>query len=210
MREPILLWELPGAEIVIDRKEALRYLGYGAQMPSAEVLRLLEEEEEILRQAMACRACFTQVAIERREGQILLGELAADSRALWKNLASCEQAFLFAATLGSGVDRAIARAERRSSAAGVVMDALASAAIESVCDRLCAELASGTAGVEPRFSPGYGDLPLSFQRELMARLDASRRIGLTLTDSMMMAPTKSVTAIMGIYPQRACTCPSCD
>ena len=49
-----------------------------------------------------------------------------------------------------------------------------------------------------RFSPGYGDLPLSVQPAFLAALDATRRLGITLTSSFLMVPTKSVTAFVGV------------
>ena len=49
-----------------------------------------------------------------------------------------------------------------------------------------------------RFSPGYGDLPLKLQIGLCAALNTSRRIGLTVTPSLILVPRKSVTALLGI------------
>ena len=54
--------------------------------------------------------------------------------------------------------------------------------------------------LRPRFSPGYGDLPLEFQRDFFRILRPQRRIGVTLTDACLMVPSKSVTALVGIYP----------
>ena len=52
-----------------------------------------------------------------------------------------------------------------------------------------------------RFSPGYGDALLSASADLIALLDATRRIGLAMTRSYMMTPIKSVTALIGISDQ---------
>ena len=49
-----------------------------------------------------------------------------------------------------------------------------------------------------RYSPGYGDLPLSLQGDLLWLLDAPRRVGLTVSPSHILLPRKSVTAILGI------------
>ena len=65
-----------------------------------------------------------------------------------------------------------------------------------------------------RYSPGYGDLPLTLQPRLLALLDAERKIGLTLTDTCLMTPRKSVTALFGLssHPQvrHASGCQSCS
>ena len=70
--------------------------------------------------------------------------------------------------------------------------------IESLCDAFCAEREAEGLRLRPRFSPGYGDLPLELQRDLFRGLDCSRKIGLTLNESLLMSPSKSVTAIAGI------------
>ena len=49
-----------------------------------------------------------------------------------------------------------------------------------------------------RYSPGYGDLPLELQREIIRVLDCGRTIGITLTESLLMQPSKSVTAVIGM------------
>ena len=83
------------------------------------------------------------------------------------------------------------------------MQAIGAERIEALCDSLCEELKSSlkTEGKtsKPRFSPGYGDLPLSFQKDVFRVLEPEKRIGLTLNASLLMSPTKSVTAIIGIY-----------
>ena len=58
----------------------------------------------------------------------------------------------------------------------------------------------------PRFSPGYGDLPLSLQRDIFRVLDCPRKIGLTLNESLLMSPSKSVTAIVGLGHPRESSC----
>ena len=74
------------------------------------------------------------------------------------------------------------------------------AAIEAVCDKLCCEIAEQYSQykLRPRFSPGYGDLSLYVQRDIVRILDTYRKIGLTLSDSLLMIPQKSVTAIVGL------------
>ena len=49
-----------------------------------------------------------------------------------------------------------------------------------------------------RFSPGYGDMPLSQQRLFVTLLDTPRKIGLTTTPAFILTPRKSVTAVLGL------------
>jgi hypothetical protein len=121
-----------------------------------------------------------------------------------KHLAGCSQLILLAATLGTEVDQLLYTESLRDVAGAVILDAAANQYIEEICDganRIIAEEAQRDGyAITPRFSPGYGDLPLNVQPGLIALLNAERRIGLTLTASLMLLPQKSVTAIIGLRP----------
>ena len=72
-----------------------------------------------------------------------------------------------------------------------------------LCDEINARILreaakEGLRGMRRRFSPGYGDLPLEMQREVCAVLNMPKEIGVSLTDTLLMTPSKSVTAIVGV------------
>ena len=104
---------------------------------------------------------------------------------------------MFACTLGAEADRMIMRYTRTAPSRAVVLDALMSERVEALCDLLEQEVTEGKSS-RPRFSAGYGDLSIELQKDIFTALDCERRIGLTLTSSFLMSPTKSVTAIIGI------------
>lgn len=183
-------------DIPISRREALRYMGISGEI-SEDLVSSLDKNEALLRRGISARCVYTRLALGATASGVRLGDTELESRSLAKALADCGNAYVFAATLGADVDRSIRRASAVSSADGVVLDALASAAIEGVCNMLCKHLGDGLV-LCPRFSPGYGDLPLGTQSSLLSLLDAQRSIGLCLTASLMMTPSKSVTAIVGI------------
>ena len=110
-----------------------------------------------------------------------------------KHLAGCRRCAVFCATAGAGFDRKI-QAQRLRPSLQTIWDAAGTAAIEAFCDALCDTLGPGPS----RFSPGYGDLPLHCQRELLELLGAAS-IGVGLTESLLMTPTKSVSAIRGLF-----------
>lgn len=117
---------------------------------------------------------------------------------LFKNCRSCAA---LAVTLGPEVDRRTQMLSRAEVARAVAFDACASVWADSLCDDVEREVESRLPAGEfltLRFSPGYGDVPMEFTSELLKILDASRRIGLTLTRKGMMIPIKSVTALIGI------------
>lgn len=164
--------------------------------PPEQVRELLDIWVPRIRSAAVCRVCAVETEVSRNNG-LCLGPMATDSRGLTAVLNGCNRAILFAATLGSGVDRLLMQSALRSPAHQYIADAAASALIEALCDRAEEDL----CGMRPhthRFSPGYGDLPLQLQPALLRLLDAQRHIGVALTDSLLMTPTKSVTAIIGL------------
>ena len=140
-----------------------------------------------------------EIALEA-DGVRLAGGLLLPGKDLRTHLAGCERAVLFCATLGAEADALIRRTERLDMAKALILDCCASAAVEEVCDGIEAELQEKFPGCSfPfRYSPGYGDLPLEVQGELLELLDAPRRVGLCATESHLLTPRKSVTAILGI------------
>lgn len=131
------------------------------------------------------------------------------SEKLAKHLEGCEECLLFAATLGMRVDAVIRRLSLLSVAEGAAAQAVGAALIESYCDEVQAKLDVGDLHQRPRFSPGYGDWQLEDQKTLFAVLDCAKTIGLTLTDGCMMAPSKSVTAIIGLSKEGHCLVHKC-
>ncbi len=123
------------------------------------------------------------------------------SKVLARYVGESKELFLFGATLGSRVDSALRRMALISVAEAGAGQAVAAALIETYCDDCCAKLQKQLPErkqLKWRFSPGYGDWSLEEQRILFPVLDCAHTIGLTLTDSCMMAPVKSVTAVMAI------------
>ncbi len=135
--------------------------------------------------------------IKRTENGIDLGFGEIISGNLIKNLDRCKHAVVFAVTLGSEVDRLLIKLGKLMPSEQFITDAVASALAETACDEAEKRILDGQAHT-PRFSPGYGDLPLEIQKPLLSFLDAERTVGITLSSSLLMTPTKSITAIAGI------------
>ena len=190
-------------EIFPTRAEILRYAGLGrGKEADAQTQALLDKALSLSRGALCGRVCFSYLPLSRKEGGLDLGFALTDSTDLARALDGCDRILLLAATVGVELDRLILRESRKSMAMGLLLGAIGTAAVETLCDRFCQETGEALAKtglcLSPRFSPGYGDLPLALQREIFAYLDCPRRIGLTLGESLLMTPAKSVTAIAGI------------
>ena len=116
---------------------------------------------------------------------------------LSKNLRGCDEAFVFAVTVGSGVDRLLKKLSLTSPSELFITDGLASALIESACDE-AEKLIKKELKCNPRFSPGYGDLSLTVQPGILKLINGERLLGIKLNENLMMTPVKTITAIMGI------------
>ena len=180
----------------LDKREVLRYLGYYGAADGCE--SLYGECEKLIIPALAPKACLETYEIQRDNETLNLGFATTDSKALYKNLEGCNKIVLFAATVGAEVDRLIIKYGKLSPARSLMLQAMGSAAIECWCDDVNAEIVRTFGDAKPRFSCGYGDLPLELQRDIFCALGVTKRLGITLSDNCFMTPTKSVTAIVGI------------
>lgn len=183
----------------VDRREIYRYLGYRSDTPDEAVRNAVERAVAWLCEHCTFRSVWTRLPVSDR---LDFGLGPIDSRSLARNLGGCRELFLFAGTIGLEADRKIRREEVISEAIGVITDASASAAVEAGCNALNARLRAVVERegrfLRPRFSPGYGDFPLKMQRGLLDLLSADKHIGITLSPSLLMLPTKSVSALIGI------------
>ena len=183
----------------LDIKETMRYLGYAGVKSADGLDGLIAECEGLIQPVLAPKAVYDVFPLTHGEGEALdLGFARVNSHSLFLNLNGCKMIALFAATVGAGVDRLILKYNRLSPARAVVLQAMGAAAVEQWCDELNARITARFGSTRPRFSCGYGDLPLKLQREIFPALNVTKNIGVTLTDGDLMIPEKSVTAIVGI------------
>ena len=148
-------------------------------------------------------------------GIVVAGEPLCESVSLSRLFANCHSCAVMAVTLGPDVDRLIQLLSRSRMSEAVACDACASVWADSLCDEAEKEIERDLADGEfltVRFSPGYGDVPMSVTADLLRLLDANRRIGVTLSQKGMMIPVKSVTALIGIShtkQERRRSCAGC-
>ena len=182
-----------------SQREILRYAlpggGDASALPLDECLALAKG-------AGGGRIVWSVQPVSETADGICVGPLKLPSDDLRRALRGCGEAVVLAATLGLEMDRLIARYKRISPVRALVLHAIGAERIEHALDvfsgQLSGELALERKLLRPRFSPGYGDLPLAVQPDIFALLDCERRLGLTLNESLIMTPSKSVTAIAGI------------
>ena len=199
----------------IKQEEVLRYLGYGKKQADEKILHRITESSEELLNAVVPRRVTKEVSVSfLQEDTIQLGELVVTSKNLAEHLSGCKKAILLAATLGPQPDLLIQRYACVSMSHAVILQACAAALIEDYSDEYekFIKEQEGKKGLylRPRYSPGYGDFSLTYQKALVTVLDASKKIGLTVTESLMLAPSKSITAVMGLtVEEKSCHISRC-
>lgn len=194
----------------IDKKEMLRYAGcknsaqeslqFSAENSDGNIEMLLEEALHEVLPRLSYKVCYMELPLSITESECDFGCLQIESKDLVKNLSGCDSVILFAATIGVEIDRLIMKYAAISPAKAVMLQAIGAERIEALCDRFCEDIKeseSGRVRLHPRFSPGYGDLPLQMQREIFRLLNCEKYIGVSLNESLLMSPTKSVTAFAG-------------
>ncbi len=194
-----------------DEREALRYAGVRGEGDEKTRALLAECYEE-------CAPVLTYRYVGRELTREELFHLLPyrESKTLRAVLEGRERAYLFAATVGIGVDRLIARYAAVSPAKALLFQAIGAERIEALCDQICEEqtkrLQKEGLALSRRVSPGYGDFPLSAQREIFRGLDCAKLLGVSLTEGLLMSPTKSVTALAGIGKKIDCAggCAACE
>jgi len=170
----------------VKLREIWRYAGLKGQ-PDEQLQELLNTVISDLKDKLSYRVCY------REMDTLPFGENSGD---LKKCLRGCEAYIVFAATVGIEIDRYIAKYQHISATRALLAQAYGAERIEALCDAFCRGFSA-----TPRFSPGYGDLPLTVQKDIFALLDCGRLIGVSLNESLLMMPSKSVTAIFGVRPE---------
>ena len=179
----------------IDRREVLRYAGIRSSSgESSELICRLDEAILLIDGKLSPRVCFCELDISECDFGASLD--------IKKNLRNSHSVIFFASTLGIELDRLIFKYSILSPATALLLESLGNERIEALCDVFCEDmrrmkLENGET-LRPRFSAGYGDLPLEYQRRIFDLLEPHMQIGLTLNNSYLMSPSKSVTALIGV------------
>lgn len=191
-------------ELHIDTEEVLRYLQMPLEKVDEGTLQQLEDTKQMLKRLIApsyVQRCYP-LCIEGNRVQVEDTGIAFISHDLAAHLKDCHKAYFIAATLGLGVDRQLAYLKTRDVMGQVMLDAVASVAIEDYIEQLndAVRRKEREEGCDTamRYSPGYGDFPLEDQEKMMLLTNATKRAGIHLLPSLMMLPCKSVTAIIGV------------
>ena len=186
----------------LRRQEIFRYSGGDSRDGATSAL--VDGCVAELLPTLSYRVCYSEQEVELFGDTVRICGTELVSRDLARYLSGCERALVFGATVGLSPDRLIKKYSRVSPSRALIFSAIGSERAESLCDAFCEamRIEYGEKGfsLSPRFSAGYGDLSLDLQRPIFDTLGLTRQLGVALGDSMLMTPTKSVTAIVAIRP----------
>lgn len=208
INQPVHL-DLP--RVPFPMKDIYRRIG----MPVLEVKkhsgvsRLLNEALEIAEPLIRPRGTylFLQNAAESGETVKFKNSLfEIHSRQVAKLLDGCSYSVLFMTTIGESLEeRALELSKTSDVTLGFLLDAVASETADAAADYLHRQhipnLAGGSCKITPRFSAGYGDWPITAQKDIL-ELCQGRKIGISVTKTSLMIPRKSVSAVFGLKKHR--------
>lgn len=180
----------------INQEEILRYAG---GIADDNTLKLLNKCIDEAQSKLIYKLCYRELPVETIGDLCDFNIFKVRSQNLATNLSNCNRVIVMGATVGVELDRLIAKYSRLSPSRAIMLQAFGTERIESLCDTFCNDIQNTLKiTLKPRFSPGYGDLSIVAQKDIFTALDCPKHIGLTLNNSMLMSPTKSITAFMGI------------
>lgn len=195
-------YKIEAQDVTASKKEVIRYLGYRAlHQPDETVSSLIDSCIAEMQKVLRPNLVYDEFTL-KAEGKILrVGDAEISSEMLSKNLSGADRVIMFGATIGSEVDKLIRITSLTDPAKAVIFQACGAMFVEEFVNdfnrRIESEKATEGKMCCKRFSPGYGDLSLETQKLFFRMLNCSK-IGLTLMDTLIMAPEKSVTAFIGI------------
>ena len=180
----------------VNEREILRYAK--AREDDIKTLELLRECLEEALPKLTYKTVYTALDVKIEGDTADIGGIIIRSAALSKRLSGTRRAILVTATVGLGIDRLTAKYSRTSPTKALIMQAIGAERVEALLDTLTDGLKEEYEKLRPRFSVGYADAPIEAQRAITERLDTARTVGVFLSESLIMTPSKSVTAIIGI------------
>ena len=206
----------------LDRKEVLRYLGYRGQEVTPELDARLDAAIASCLAIGRARASIAVYDVAGREElpdgtpQVTLTDTALTlvGTSMQRHMRGARKVGVLAVTIGMGVERELKRLSLTDHLDQVLFDAAATTMVERAADATLVGMAAREGlYTNFRFSPGYGDMPMQTQPVLLDALDARRRLGITLSPTLLMTPTKSVTAVVGMFdapqPSTHASCADC-
>lgn len=210
------------SNVSINKSEVLRYLGYKGQNINNDldlkINKCIEETKKEVNAKYIYEIYDIDKDLDSNTVEFKNTNLKLRSNDIIKLLKDCNKCVLMCATIGFNIEKNIRKYSYKNLTKGIIIDSCATTAIEEICDlieeNILKRVAKNGKSLTMRYSPGYGDLDMRANKDILTVLDAQRKIGVTVTDTGIMIPRKSVVALIGITNQKIKrakrTCENCS
>ncbi|MGN0522189.1 MAG: vitamin B12 dependent-methionine synthase activation domain-containing protein [Eubacterium sp.] len=182
----------------MNKAEILRYLRTSSKTDDERLLSLIDQCCDEVNGCVLPKTIYRIFDCIVTDDSLIIGDIVFNSKRLAQNLNGCKKVCVFGATLGTECDRLLRTYASVNISRATVLQACLASKIEEVCDGIEDELKAQGMKLRQRYSPGYFDLDIKENKKVFELIEITKRIGITLTDTYQMVPTKSVTAFIGI------------
>ncbi len=187
----------------IDKSEVKRYLRISGGNDDG-LDSLIDELSQKALTLLCPKSILNRFSVTHEDGGIRINgtDIVFGGNLVKSVFDGCDEIFIFAATLTLQSESLLKQCFAKSTVDGIVCDSVLTAMIESYCDEIddsiCKQVAKEGKTATRRISCGYGDFPLSCQKDILDILNAPKFLGIKLNENNMMLPNKTVTAVMGV------------
>ncbi|MEG0578869.1 MAG: hypothetical protein RR490_03025 [Niameybacter sp.] len=184
-------------------KEVLRYLNVPYLTADQTLKNQIIEAYQDMKSGVTIRKTYQCLDMSLEGNSILLKDVCfgLTSRDLAGILKHSSKLYLMAVTIGNEIDKKISAAQQVDMMKALIYNGCANVMIEEACDDVESEIMEQLEEgqfLTMRYSPGYGDVPLKVQKDVLSVLDTVRKVGISATMAGMLIPLKSVTAFIGV------------
>jgi cobalamin-dependent methionine synthase I len=193
-------------DIPIPYKQIIKRLGYpNSTKITQPVKQILDEFLNQTRDLIEAKGVFRLLKVESQASgniRFIQSDFKIQSKQVTHMLRKSDIVVLFMVTIGNRLENQVnTLLKEEETTRGFVLDAIGSEMTDAVADEMhyhYLKKLAATQGysITTRFSPGYGDWTLPVQKDIL-QLCRGDRIDISLTDSYLMIPRKSVSAVLG-------------
>ena len=198
-------------ELPVPEQDIIRRLGYppGTRQVEPGVREMLDRQIQMSSELITARGMIRFLMIKEHNEPLLMFENTAfeiQSRQVSKMLRQADLVALFMVTIGKSIEDEIVRLQQANEVTeAFILDAVASEMADAAADIMHRDIIKKKAEgsgltVTPRFSPGYGDWPVTVQKDILDICEGGK-IGISVNASSLMSPRKSVSAVLGLKRQ---------
>lgn len=197
------------SELEIDADAVLRGQGADPEIIRSRKPILVQVAEEALaegRLLLKPEVAYTRLAIQgiEHEKVWLAGGGALSGKAVARQLAQAEDVFVAACTIGTDLEEYASQMIRNDFVRGLALDGVGSAAVEALANWACRnfEEEAAAAGLQTTIplNPGMIGWPVEIGQAEIFGVLVEPEMSVSLTDSFIMIPRKSLSLVVGVGP----------